>query len=117
MINGIETVASGNNRPWFTICASIAAAGIVTLGVVTFYLRLPDWANELGAVSCYLILLFGVLKGHFQDHRRVTQYHEYLRSLDVAVLKKASAFTTISERSRAEVRKFLNTHHVGWSTQ
>jgi hypothetical protein len=117
MINGIESVAAGSNNRWSTIGVAVAAVGVATLGVATFYLRFPDWANEVGVMGCYAILLFGVLRGHFEDHHCVKQYHEYLRSLDVAVLKKASALAAISERSRAEVTRFLNTYHVDWSAQ
>lgn len=117
MINSIESVAAGSDKPWFSIGAGFASVGMVALGIATFNLHLPDWANAAGAFACYGILLFCVLRGHFEDHRRTNIYLEYLRSLDVSILKSASRLSAISARSRAEVHRFLNTHHAGWSAQ
>ena len=115
MINSIESISAGRNKPWFSIGAGIATVGMITLGVVTFRLHLPDWVNAVASMACYGILLSCVLRGHFQDHHHVTLYTEYLRSLDVAILKETSALSAISARSRAEVANFLNAHHAGWS--
>jgi hypothetical protein len=115
MIKDFESVSAGHNKPWLLIGAGIATIGMITLGAVTFRLYLPEWVIGVACMVCAGILLSSVVKGHCQDHHQVTLYTEYLRSLDVAILKETSIFSAISVRSRVEIARFLIAHHICWT--